>query len=125
MAFNIAENGIITMNRADTFRTTIFVNIGTKLNPVRYILAGNDRLYFALMEPGKRFEEAVMKKVMTPEDVDEETGDVKFSFKTSDTECLHPGTYYYMIKLFIAAEDSDEDDEVDTIVPQTKFFLLD
>jgi hypothetical protein len=125
MAFNIADNGIITINRADTFKTTIFVNLGTKLNPVRYILQGNDRLYFGLMEPGQYFEHAILKKVMTPADVDPETGDVNFSFKMADTEWLHPGVYYYEIKLLIASEDSDSDDEeVDTIVPKTKFIIL-
>lgn len=125
MAFQISNNGIITLNRADTFNTTIFVNIGTELDPVRYILAGDDRLYFAVMEPHQPFEKAVLKKVMTPEDVDEETGDVKLSFKTSDTEFLLPGTYYYEIKLYVAPEDIDEDAEVDTIVPRTKFIILD
>lgn len=121
--FNISNNGIITLNKCDTFNTTIFVNIGNDLAPVRYILAGNDRLYFAVMEPHQDFANAVIKKVFTSDDLNED-GDVKLSFVMSDTENVLPGTYYYEVKLYIAPEESGEEAEVDTIVPRTKFIIL-
>lgn len=62
---NVSNNGIIVLHRSDTFKTTIFVNLGTKLDPIRYILGDNDSLYFAVMEPHQPFEHALIRKEMT------------------------------------------------------------
>ena len=116
--FDISNN-IITLNRGDTFSLDVNVNIGTTWDPTTYILEEGDKLYFALMEPNQPFECALIRKVFTKDDQDED-GCVIMNFKSEDTEFLLPGLYYYTIKL------SREDDTiVDTIVTKTKFTILD
>ena len=117
--FDISRNGIITISRGDNFTLNVFVNIGTNLMPIQYMLRGEDKLYFALMEPNQPFEHALVRKVFTSEDLDEDNN-VDMNFSCEDTEFLLPGNYYYMIKLYRA-----EEDLVDTIITKTKFVIID
>lgn len=116
--FDISNN-IITLSRGDTFSLDVLVNLGTTWDPTIYALDEGDKLYFALMEPNQPFEHALIRKVFTKDDQDED-GFILMNFKSEDTEFLLPGLYYYTIKL------SREDDTiVDTIVTKTKFTILD
>lgn len=117
--FHIGDNGIITITRGDAFALDVFVNIGTVYAPVQYVLEPGDKLCFGLMEPHQPFEVALIRKVFTEEDVDEETGLVHMYFAPEMTEFLVPGTYYYCVKL--AAADGD----VSTVISKTKFIILD
>ena len=116
--FNISNNGIITVNRGDTFTLNVFVNVGTKLFPVQYVLQEGDNLYFALCEPNQPFEDALIRKVFTHTDVDEK-GNVVMKFDSEMAEFLLPGTYYYTIKLVKASDES-----VTTIITKTKFVII-
>jgi hypothetical protein len=120
--FDIAGNGIITVTRGDTFTTTLFVNTGTALVPVRYTLTGDDRVYFAVCEPNQAFEDAVVKKEFSSADLDDD-GDVVIKFTSNDTEYLLPGDYYYEVKLYKVFTDTTKN-EIDTIVPRTKFVIM-
>lgn len=120
--FDITGNGLITVTRGDTFTMTLFVNTGTALEPVRYTLAGDDRVYFAVCEPNQRFEDATIKKEFSSADLDSD-GDVVMKFASSDTEHLLAGDYYYEVKLHKVFADSSKN-EIDTIVPKTKFVIL-
>ena len=40
--FNIAYNGIITVNRGDSFRLPMMLNYGTNLEPLKYQMSQND-----------------------------------------------------------------------------------
>lgn len=122
--FEISRNGIVTLSRGDSFEFSVFINLGTLLEPVQYFLEEGDKLYFALMEPNHPFEAALIRKVYTKDDMDE-SGNVIMKFVPEDTEYLLPGTYYYMVKLLRPAKESGESDKVDTIISKTKFAIVD
>lgn len=122
--FNVSSNYIITATRGDSFTLNTFINLGTKLDPVPYFLEEGDKVYFGLMEPNRPFEHALIRKVFTIDDVNEE-GQVVMNFSGEMTEHLLPGTYYYMIKLVRPGKESGEEDQIDTIISKTKFVILD
>lgn len=132
--FNIAFNGIITVNRGDSFRFPLTINFGTTLEPNTCGLRDHDKIYFAVMEPNQPFECALIKKVFTSEDVNEKD-EVVISFKPKDTLCVLPGKYYYQIKLQRFHKKLDEngkeldewdldDYDVDTVIDKTQFFIM-
>ena len=75
----------------------MFLNKGTELKPIRYILKTNDRVYLAITEPNQPFELAILKKVYGRENTNI-NGDVVIRLESEDTERLIPGQYYYTIK---------------------------
>lgn len=117
---NISNEGIITITRGDTFEYPVFMNAGTELSPIRYIMTENDTLYFALMEVNQTFEDAILKKVFTSEDLNEH-GDVVAVLDSQDTECLAIGKYYYTFKL---KRPKGEGYTVDTVVPNRLFYII-
>jgi len=119
--FQISNNGIIVINRGDSFTINASINIGTILEPITYTLQPGDRVYFGLMEPNQPFEFAVMRRRFTNADLDEHDN-VVMKFDSDQTECLLPGVYYYMIKL--ARKDENGKDIVDTIIEKTKFIIV-
>ena len=121
--FDISNNGIVLINRGDTFTLNIPINVSNVIEPVYYTLTEHDRVYFALMEPNQPFEYALIRKVFTEEDQDENDC-VHMNFSTEMTEFLVQGNYYYMVKL-VRNFDDEEHMLVDTIVPKTKFVILD
>lgn len=141
--FTIVGNGIITLNRGDTFTIPLDINIGTGVAPKYYTLKGpqnedypedRDRLFFALLEPNQRWEDAIVKKVYTSDDIAVEYGVPLLHFYSEDTEYLKPGTYYYQVKLLRSrfndmSENVDKSiddgfEHVDTVIPRTKFIIL-
>ena len=116
----ISTNEIITVNRGDTFSLNVLINVGTQLEPIVYFLNENDSLYFGLTEPNQPFEFALIRKELKAADQDKD-GFVSIDFKTTDTERIIPGEYYYTIKL---VRRKDEEEIVDTITPKTKFFII-
>lgn len=121
--FNIAYNGIITVNRGDSFRLPMVLNYGTNLEPMNYQLSQNSIVYFAVMEPNQPFEDALIKKKYTLEDVDAD-GNIVIKFRPQDTQCVLPGKYYYQVKLQRFNSNDPEDYEVDTVVDKTLFYIL-
>lgn len=121
--FNIAFNGIITVNRGDSFTLPMQLNYGTNLEPMTYTVAGKSIVYFAVMEPNQPFECALIRKKYTAEDVDE-NGNIVIKFRPQDTQCVLPGKYYYQVKLQRFNSDDPEDYEVDTVVDKTLFYIL-
>ena len=121
--FNIAFNGIITVNRGDSFRLPLMLNYGTNLEPLKYQMSRESFVYFAVMEPNQPFENALIRKKFTHEDVDED-GNIVIKFRPQDTQCVLPGKYYYQIKLQRFNSDDPEDYEVDTVVDKTLFYIL-
>lgn len=115
------DNGIINLMRGDSFSTPIYINLGTKLNPIYKTLTHDDKLYFALMEPNQAFEDAVLKKVFDCTDDTDINGNTLLQLEPKDTEKLLVGKYYYMIKL--RTFDVYGKEYVKTIVEPTQFFL--
>lgn len=125
--FNIAKNGIITITRGDSAETSLYINIGTELEPLITKLGENDRIYLGVMEPNQLFEDAILKKVYTHEDHADKDDPyaLNISFDCEDTENLLPGVYYYSIKLYRPGNGLTTKDRVDTIVPKRKFIIVD
>lgn len=122
--FKLNKNGIITLHRGDTFTLPVCINLGSGVDPDYYDLQEGDVLYFGLLEPGQKWEEAIVKKIITSEDV-EKGSDPMIHFYTEDTEYLVPGNYYYEVKLFRSSNNTEDGFEhVDTIIPRTKFVIV-
>lgn len=126
--FSISKNNIITMSRGDSAVTSFRINLGTGVAPDYYDLTEDDKVYFGVMEPNIKFEQSVIRKVMTSLDYDESAHAVTVTFDCKDTERLIPGTYYYMIKLYRPTYDEDGsiiEEKVDTVLSKTKFIIID
>ena len=132
--FNIAFNGIITVNRGDSFKFPLTINFGSNLEPDTYGLREHDKVYFAVMEPNQPFECALIRKVFTLKDVNE-NHEIEISFRPKDTLHVLPGKYYYQIKLQRFHKKLDpsgneldewdfDDYDVDTVVDKTQFFIM-
>lgn len=111
---------IITMNRGDTTRFTVAI---TDLLCNEYQLTDEDILYFGLMDPHQPFENALIKKRFTKEDLDE-AGHIQIELLPEDTLEFCPGIYYYAIKLHHLSLKQNID-EVITVVNKTKFVIND
>lgn len=129
---NIDRSGNITVNRGDTFQVPLFIDINDKLlYSTRFPLKDGDKVFFHITAANLPFEKPLLGKAFTIEDVNE-NNDILIRFEHEDTVWLHPGTYYYEIKLIreTEEEDSDSDDEevkirnYITIAPRRKFIIL-
>lgn len=119
--FRIANNGIVTVNRGDSFELPITLNMGCTISPIPYELQPEDTLYIGIMEPNQPFEVAIVRKVVTVNDL-EDPQDIIVYFTPEDTECLLPGKYYYQVKM--ASYDCDSDkSRVETVVDKTLFYI--
>jgi hypothetical protein len=119
---------IIKLNRGDSYEFK--VNIPKKEDPTQSYLLDpvKDVVYFAIVFPHQRFENAIILKGYTVEDQDQETGDIVIKIEPNDTRRLLPGVYYYTVKLqrggtLDIIDDFDEPDEVRTIIERTKFII--
>lgn len=119
---NISGNNIITLTRGDTFEVPLFINAGTELNPIRYILRNDESLHLGLMEANQLYENKILEKIYTEDDFNENY-DVMISFDSCDTINLLEGTYYFEIKLFRMIDD-DSTELVNTVISKTKFVLV-
>jgi hypothetical protein len=128
----MAKN-IIKLNRGDSYEFK--VSIPDKENcDKNYILTGSDVVYFALLYPHQRFEDAILIKGYDHTDYvieqGQNTGEILIKIEPKDTRRLAPGIYYYTVKLqrggtLITVKDCDEPDEVRTIIERTKFIIYD
>ena len=94
----------------------LFINKGTALEPIKYEIGDNTQVYFGLMLPGQRFEDAALKQKYTKNNLNE-NGDIIVKFIPEDTIYLDPGKYFYEIKAIL------EDGSVNTIIQKTEFWL--
>lgn len=125
----MAKN-IIKLNRGDSYEFK--VHIPDKNMAKNYILTEADVLYFALLYPHQRFDEAILIKgyVHTDHIIENgvNTGEILIKIAPKDTKQLDPGVYYYTVKLqrggtLDVVDDFDEPDEVRTIIERTKFII--
>lgn len=119
--FCVSKGGIIRMSRGDSVEFPVTIYDGTSVNRVKYDLAAEDELYFGLMEPNMRFEDALIRKKCDYRYTNEE-GDIMIYLDPQDTEYLLPGLYYYQIKVRIYDPYRD-DYMVNTILPKTQFWI--
>ena len=122
---SLSKNKIITMNRADTFKFPFYIAIGSAVNYVLYDMVPGDKLYFAVLEPHQKWEDALIKKTYTYEDYDEENHREMIRFDPEDTEYVKHEKYYYQVKLYRPSENVlDGYEAIDTLIPRTKFIIL-
>jgi hypothetical protein len=84
------------------------------------------------MDPHQPFENALVKKRFTIEDVDI-NGNLTIVLEPQDTLGLLPGLYYYSVKIHLQHENINPEtnevegyvDKVYTVINKTKFFLND
>lgn len=122
----ITDNGIITLHAGDSFVAPLFLNAGDIIFPMRYSLKEGDKLYVGIMEPGQPFECALIRKVLTKDDLNV-YGDPELKLSPEDTEKIMPGLYYYEAKLLMASDDSDDSDDevtIQTVIPKKKVYIL-
>ena len=123
---DLSRNGIIEVNRGDSFELPLFINQGTDITPIRYNMKNsNSEVYVGVMEPNQPFERAIVRKKYTKNDVNG-NGDIVVKFTSNDTACLLPGKYYYQvkIKLYNDYDNNKEDCDINTIVPMTQFIII-
>lgn len=120
--FEITYNGIITVNRGDSFEMPLIINSGSTMNPVKFTLTNRTNVYFGVMEPNQPFECALIKKKYTLEDCDED-GNIVVKFKPQDTQCVLPGKYYYQVKVQTFNSEDPEDYDVSTVIDKTQFYI--
>lgn len=122
---NMAKN-IIKMNRGDTYEFNLTIDDEGSENG-KYLLQGNDAVYFGLMEPNSAFEQSLVKKIYTEEDRDKD-GNIFITIEPEDTEHLLPGIYYYSVKLEVDHENGETCESIHkviTVINKTKFIILD
>ena len=122
---NMAKN-IIKMTRGDTYEFNLTIDDEGSENG-KYILQGNDTVYFGLMEPNSAFEQSLVKKIYTEEDCDKD-GNIFITIEPEDTEHLLPGVYYYSVKLEVDHENGETYESIHkviTVINKTKFIILD
>jgi hypothetical protein len=128
----MAKN-IIKLNRGDSYEFK--VNVQDKEDCTKnYILTGNDAIYYALLYPHQRFEDAILIKGYDHTDQiiysGINTGEILIKIEPKDTKRLAPGVYYYTVKLQCGGtlgviDDCDDAEEVRTIIERTKFIIND
>ena len=118
---NIDLNNQIWITRGDTGSFPLFLNAGNDLYPIRYEFQLEDEVYLGVMEPNQPFENAILKKKFTFNDLNDD-GDIVVKFKHDDTKCLLPGKYFYQIKAKFINKETNEF-EVHTVVQKTQFII--
>ena len=119
--FHISNNGIVTVNRGDSFEFPITLNIGSSIDRTDYVLGQTDVLYLGIMEPNQPFETALIRKKFTHADLDSDNN-IVIRFWPEDTVCVLPGKYYYQVKLQTIDEQTGRKD-VETVIDKTLFYI--
>ena len=124
----MAKN-IIKMNRGDTYEFNLTIDDEGSENG-KYILQGNDTVYFGLMEPNSAFEQSLVRKSTNDCIKFDKDGNFFITIEPEDTEHLLPGVYYYSIKLEVDHENGEGETyenihKVITVINKTKFIILD
>lgn len=114
----VRQNKVITMNRGDSCEFKFKFNTGKFPNEEPLIINEGDVIFFGLMDPNVHFEHALVKKEFNITNFDEE-GYLVINFEPDDTLELMEGTYFYQIKLLT------KDANIKTLVPKTKFIIVD
>jgi hypothetical protein len=126
----VAKN-IIKINRGDSYKIAVSVP-DKEITDKNYILTGADALYFALLYPHQKFEDAIIIKGYDHTDLIVEeginTGKILIKIEPKDTIKLAPGVYYYTVKLYKGGtpgviDDYSRVEEVRTIIERTKFII--
>ena len=118
---------IIRINCGDTFELPVYIPNKKEYIVPHRLEKDKEAVYFAIMYPHQRFEDAIILKGYTTEDQGED-GYINVKLTANDTRRLQPGVYYYTVKLqrggtLDVIDDFDDPEEVRTIIERTKFIV--
>lgn len=124
----MVRNNIIVINRGDSYPFSFYIEDENSKTGI-YQLKDDDAVYFGVMDPHQMFEDALIRKKYTAEDMDS-VGNISIEITPDDTIDLFPGIYYYAIKLHKQSPakpelGEPEIDQVITIINKTKFIIND
>ena len=103
------------MYRGDTFIFPVEIRLGNNLDYSMYNIEDSDEIYFAVMEPNCRWEEALIRKKFYGSSLKVIP---QIVLMPDETTYVLPGTYYYQLKL------RKSTGEVVTLLPRTFFRIL-
>lgn len=121
-------SNIIMLSKGDTYVFDFVLQDPLYGEEGVYELQDNEVLYFALMYPHTKIEDAVILRGYTKQSLDGVAFEIKL--EPEDTYDLPTGVYYYTIKLQRGVNPETEIGnfrvgEMMTIIPRTKFILND
>lgn len=119
----ISPNNIIKFVHGDTIdKAPIFIDCTNDETSTafKYIVKENDKILFSIMEANQDFNEGIIRKIFTKDDLDE-NGKLLLSLDSSDSLNVLSGTYSYSIKL---VQIRDEKVIASTIITKTKLYIL-
>ena len=119
---DLYNTGKIQMTRGDSVDIPITINQGTAIDFIPYQITDYDTLYFAVMEPNQKFEDAIIKKKITKETAKfDYRGNLIIQLESKDTENLITGQYYYCLKMQTIYADQNI---VQTIISNNDFYII-
>jgi hypothetical protein len=120
-------NRIIKINRGDSYEFEVAIPDQKNIDPETTV---TDIIYFALVYPHQRFEDAILTNGYDYTDYVVEDGEAKIIIKVEpkDTVLLAPGIYYYTVKLYrtiqtVVNGHFEAKEEVKTLIERTKFII--
>lgn len=124
-------NNLIYLNKGDSGSILVKLWKGCPAFPIPIDIKDSDLILFGVFEPCSCFENALIRKVFTKEDIDLKNNKLIINLLPKDTEYLIPATYYWTVKIVTQNEDSvitnyqtDNFTEVNTLVSNKKFIIL-
>lgn len=118
--YQVIKNNVITIVKGDYIKFPVQLHAGKFSKWIEYELEDNDTAYFGLMYPNTAFDQAILKKVLTKKDTDE-NGTLYVTLLPEDTIDLPSGIYYYEIKLLYTDENNVE--HIDTVIQRSRFII--
>ena len=112
---------VVNITRGDS--CCITAQVLDEVSQEVYYLSDEDVLYFGVMDSNQKFEDAVIKKRLTKDNMAED-GTIMIPISPSDSIDLIPGVYWYTLKLHNIKK-AAKIDRVETIVANTKFIIND
>lgn len=117
----IAPNGIIEVTRGDTFTLPLSLNVGTPLSPEYFSVENGDILRLRIYQANSKWEDYILSKTGTLDNVSEDKQTITFRFDSDDTLHINSGLYFYELKIFYTRDDYDY---IETIIPRRKIYIL-
>lgn len=111
-------NNIVNIYQGDTYITELFINCGTKVNYVQYIIDDYDMVHLYINKYNFNISDVVIEKQYDIDSLNAD-GNIVIQITADETSELEKGTYFYTIKL-----ERFDGEYVTTIIPPTLLYIL-